>query len=278
MRQASDAIVRPFFNSQVVRWSPDGRHLFFKVLPENMTLEQATDLTFGPAAPSASNKAVRKSEVTAKVYSFTPGNKEQAKTTPAKSTAPSVDVFNRYLNDLAILDLTNGHLTRIVKSKKPLGYWFSPDGRSIAYTHFKFVEENSQQIVYELSIVALSDGQSRVIVPNLRQEDGASVSWSPDGKQLAYITSGPQMTGDCFVVNSTGGEPRNLTGGKFPPFGDPYGDESRPPLWDSEGKNLILVSTPHYTQPGSNKIWRIAVSEARVTEITTILSHCEKVA
>src|SRR5262249_9048635 len=51
-QRASDAIVRPFFNSEVVRWSPDGRRLLFKALPEKMTLEQAADLAYGPATPA----------------------------------------------------------------------------------------------------------------------------------------------------------------------------------------------------------------------------------
>src|SRR5262249_1555322 len=148
-QRASDAIVRPFFNSEVVRWSPDGRRLLFKALPEKMTLEQAADLAYGPATP-APGKQTPASAVTAKVYSYIPG---ETGTQPASPPAPNV--MNHYLSDLAVLDLPSGQLRRIAKMKKPLGYWFSPDGRMVAYTHLKEVQENTQQIIYELSVVTL---------------------------------------------------------------------------------------------------------------------------
>src|SRR5258707_8827513 len=49
MRQLTDAIPRPFFNFQVVRWRPDSRSIVAKVLPEGMTVEQAADLISAPA-------------------------------------------------------------------------------------------------------------------------------------------------------------------------------------------------------------------------------------
>src|SRR5262249_27596823 len=105
-QRASDAIVRPFFNSEVVRWSPDGRRLLFKALPEKMTLEQAADLAYGPATP-APGKQTPASAVTAKVYSYIPG---ETGTQPASPAAPNV--MNHYLSDLAVLDLPSGQLRR----------------------------------------------------------------------------------------------------------------------------------------------------------------------
>ena len=151
--------------------------------------------------------------------------------------------MSRYLSDLAVLDLQTRKLNRLVRRRRPLAYWFSPDGRHIAYTHFKTVEPNSQQIVYELSTVSLGDAQEHVLVPNLRQEDGGSVSWSPDSTQLAYLTTGPKVQPDCFVIKVDGGEPRNLTNGKYPSFGDPNGGENRPPQWDSDGQNVYFTGT-----------------------------------
>src|SRR4030095_1093325 len=142
VRQASDVIVRPFFNSEVVRWSPDSRRLLFKALPENMTLEQAADVAYGPATPTPSTQTPA-SAVTAKVYSYIPG---ETGTQPASPAAPNV--MNHYLSDLAVLDVASGRLTRIAKMKKPLGYWFSPDGRIVAYTHLKEGQENTQQTTH----------------------------------------------------------------------------------------------------------------------------------
>ncbi|HWO31007.1 MAG TPA: hypothetical protein VNO32_19610, partial [Candidatus Acidoferrum sp.] len=38
MRQLGDAIPRPFFNFQVVRWTPDSHSIIAKVLPQGMTV------------------------------------------------------------------------------------------------------------------------------------------------------------------------------------------------------------------------------------------------
>ena len=270
LRAASEAIVRPFFNSEVVRWSADSRQLLFKVLPENMTLEQAEDLVSGPRPSEPASNDKMKSGVTASVYSFIP---EAQKTTEKPSEVAEKhadDWMNRYLSDLAILDLQAGKLNRVVRKRRPMAYWFSPDARYIAYTHFKTVEPNSQQIVYELSTVSLADARERVLIPNLRQEDGGSVSWSPDSTQLAYLTTGPKVQPDCFVIKVDGGEPLNLTNGKYPSFGDPNGGENRPPQWDSDGRNLYLISPPQYRQSGSNKVWQVNVASGRVSEIVSI--------
>jgi dipeptidyl aminopeptidase/acylaminoacyl peptidase len=267
LRQATDAIVRPFFNSEVVRWSADSRRVLFKALPENMTLEQATDLAYGPATRPAVDKETHNSGVTAKVYSFIPGE------TGPQPSSTDPNVLNHYLSDLAVVDVASGQLTRIARKKRPLGYWFSPDGRFVAYSHLKEVQENTQQIIYELSMVSLADGQSRILVHNLTQEDGGSVSWSPDGKQLAYLTSGPKTKGECFVIGLEGGEPRKLSGEKLPSLGDPYGGESHAPQWDAEGKNLFLFSPPHYKQTGAGQIWKVAVAEGSISEAASIPDH-----
>lgn len=271
---ASNAIVRPFFNSEVARWSSDSRQVLFKALPEHLTLEQATDLIWGPAPVTVEQKVEKRTGVTATVYSFTPEDRKAAPEPVANTGQPSKNAWmNRYLADLAVLDVATGKVHRIANGRMPMGYWFSPDNRSVAYTHFKSVDENTHQIVYELSIVSILNGAAHVLVPELRQEDGGSVSWSPDSKQLAYITSGPNTQADCFVLSLESGESRNLTGGKFPLFGDPNGDENRPPLWDSHGQNFYLISAPHYGQRGSDKIWRATPSENRVSEVSQIPGH-----
>jgi dipeptidyl aminopeptidase/acylaminoacyl peptidase len=271
LRLASDATVRPFFNSEVVRWSSDSRRLLFKVLPEKMTLEEAEDLVSGPASTGMQVSANRKtSGVTATVYSFIPEDEKKPEQPSEAAVKHPDDWMNRYLSDLATLDLQTGKLNRMIRRRRPLGYWFSPDARYIAYTHFKNVEPNSQQIVYEFSVVSLSDAREHVLVPNLRQEDGGSVSWSPDSTQLAFLTSGPKAQPDCYVVKLDGSDPRNLTNGKYPSFGDPNGGENRPPQWDFEGQNLYLISASQYRQAGSNKIWQVNVASGRVSEIASI--------
>src|SRR5262245_2765128 len=247
LRALPGAIVRPFFNSQTVRWSPDSRLILFKALPENMTVEQAADLVYGPGSSTGPSKGIPQNPgVTAKVYSFTPPEKtEKSEVSESSSTSDPSAWMNRYLTDLVLLDVSSGKITRPVRRRRPMGYSFSPDGKRFAYTHFKAVPENTQQIIYELSVVALSDGAARVVVPELTEMDGY-FSWSPDGKQIAYITSGPKTKTDCYVVSADGGEPRNLTTGEHPPLAPSVGEDHHSPVWDPEGKNLYVFSPPTY--------------------------------
>lgn len=270
LRDVPNAIVRPFFNSQAPRWSPDSRSILFKVLPEGMTVEQAADLIAGPAT-EPETKAVAKSSVTAKVYTFVPPGKEQKQADAKKvlnATGPDA-WMDRYLADLAIFDVTTGLLTRPVKRRRPMAYSFSPDGKNFAYTHFKAVPANTQQIIYELSVVRAADGAERVIIPEMYEMDGY-FSWSPDSKHLAFVTSGTETKADCVVVSVDGGESVNLTKGDHPRFAPSVGEDQRLPVWDADGKNLYLYSPRTYGREGSNKLWKVSFPQGKLTDFSTI--------
>jgi len=262
MRQLSDDVVRPFFNFQVARWTPDSQKLIAKTLPAGQTVEQAADLLYGPVKKDGEDKKPDGPPgVTATVLSFVPP-------TPGSSSASSSEAkpekrlleepwMNRYLADLTLVDVQSGKSNHIVKGVRPLGYWVSPDGKTLAYTHWKGTKENTQQTTYELRTYSFSDGSTKTVVPDLAQEYGISISWAPDSKSLAYLTAGPLTKGDCFVVSADGGAPQLLTSGDHPPFSD----EHRAPLWDSAGKNLYLISSENYGRLGTDKVWKASVAE-----------------
>jgi dipeptidyl aminopeptidase/acylaminoacyl peptidase len=261
----SDAIVRPFFNFQVVRWSPDSRHVLLKVLPEKMSVEQAADLELS-GANEVEGGAKRDSHTTVSVYSsISAGKGGSVDTVPSVQLQPNAWA-NRYLADLAMIDVASGRLERIVTRVRPLGYWISPDGNFLAYTSFKTVRPHTQQDIYELSVVTLSNGEARVLVPDIEQDYGVSVSWAPDSKSLAYTTAGPLASGDCFLVPLAGGEPRNLTRGAHPPFGHNH----RSPLWDANGRNVYFISSESYDRLGTGSVWKASVSEGILSEVATI--------
>ncbi len=270
-REIPSAIVRPFFNSQAPQWRADGRAVLFKALPEGMTVAEAADLIVPPgAASAASTKGETKSAITAKVYTFVPQPKDQNSGNKAQATSSDPNAWmDRYLSDLVLLDVSTGKLARPVTRRRPMAYSFSPDGKYFSYSHFKTVPENTQQIIYELAIVPVDGGPARVVVSDMPQMDGY-VSWSPDGRQLAYVTSGPKTRSDCYLVPVDGGAPVNLTPGEHPPFSPSFGEEQRLPVWSRDGKDLFLFSPATYGREGMNKVWKIDVARKELSELATI--------
>jgi dipeptidyl aminopeptidase/acylaminoacyl peptidase len=234
VRRVSDAVVRTYFNFEVARWSPDGTWILAKILPEKMTLEQVRDLTVGPrsaegGAPAAAGPTVK--VLRAGRGAEPPKNAEAA---PATTEKPWWVNVNRA--DLAAIDVATGETRRLTANLRPRGYWLSPDGTELAFTDLAGSVENTQQPIYDLYVVALSDGRVRSIGRKLHMAYGISVSWSPDGKSLAYVRSG-QMTPDQVVVLSAADGRERLVAAAPSIDGD-YQDF--PPLWQSQGGFLCL--------------------------------------
>ncbi len=263
MRQLSDAIVRPFFNFQVVRWTPDSRKILVKVLPEHMSVEQAFDFAVGEKTELKIEQKQGSGGATAMVYSFFPAKESS----PAPMEVPEWSKW--YYTDLALIDVKTGEVRRIARGKNFLGYWISPDGKFVAYTLYKGRKTNTQRQIYDLSLLSLLDGSSRVIANDLDLGDGIAVSWSPDSHSLAYLSSNEGISGsDCFVVSVSGGMPHNIAASAHPPFGFSY----RAPLWDADGKYLYFVSSgvSILGQPASSDIWRASPVAGSLSKIATV--------
>ncbi|MGD1148830.1 MAG: prolyl oligopeptidase family serine peptidase [Thermoanaerobaculaceae bacterium] len=262
IRQLSNAIARPFFNYQVVRWTPDSRYVLAKVLPEGLSVEGAADL-MRPKSPAA-QKTGKTVGVT--VFSSPAADAKSGAKAPVEKRVGDETWMNRYTGDLALIEAATGKIEHVVTGIKPLGYWISPNGRYLAYTNWKGIEENTQQPVYELRILSFADRRSQVLVPRLKQEYGISVSWAPDSGSLAYTDTGK---GDCWVVSRDGGEPRNLTPSAHPPFSD----EHRAPLWDASGASIVLLSSEDYGRVGFGKVWVASPGTGSFRQIADIPDH-----
>jgi dipeptidyl aminopeptidase/acylaminoacyl peptidase len=257
LRQLSDAIVRPFFNFQVVRWTPDSGKILLKVLPAGMTVEQAADLFNSPAqSQKDSEKKGNQGGPSVLVYKNIPAAQGSSTGgTPAPQQVQNETWMQRYLADLAVVDVATGQIEHIIKNIRPLGYWISPDGKLLAYMHWKGVRANTQQAEYDLDVFDLNQRSSRTLVSGIHQEYGISVSWSPNSQTLAYMALNSDGNGDCFVVPAAGGDPMNLTPGKHPSFAS----EHRAPLWDASGEYIYLLSTETYGHVGTDTVWRASV-------------------
>lgn len=248
-RQVSDAIVRPNLTLQVPRWTPDSKKVLTRILLYGSTLEEGENGIATFLNQSVTSQRINKATVTV----FDPSDQ--------KEKVESLDYISAYPADLALIDIDKGAVKIIARGFRPSSYWISPDGQNIAFSHLRGQEaSNIPQFVHDLVVVSLtSDPHPRIVASNVRQSFGLNVSWSPDGKQLSYITSGSRADGECFLIPVNGGAPRLATKVAHPNFRSDF----RPPLWDSAGHFLYLLTT-------QGALWKISVAEGQGSEVARI--------
>jgi dipeptidyl aminopeptidase/acylaminoacyl peptidase len=244
LRRVSEAIVRPW-GASALEWTPDGRALVLPVVPEGMTLEQMANL--GRAAPEPAPKA---GGATVTVFEHRPSAKGRESEAPAPW---SVELLR---SDLALVDANTGAVRRLVPNEKTSGYWLSPDGSRVAYmVHRGFEAAQSQQQLFELSVVPLAGGGATKLAEKIPQNFGVGAAWSPDGKAIAYLTE----TGDCFLVPAAGGAPRPVTSKEHPPFAE---NDSAVPFFDPRGQSLFFLA--------GQAVWRVGRSDGSATEFAKV--------
>ena len=244
LRQVSELTVRPYFGDEVVRWTPDGRKVLCKVLPEGMTLENTLDFIVGP--PGAVNDDKEDFHSSTLVYRSPMASKQDNCIDGSQENTLKTDVTNVYLSDLALIDISDGSAERVARRLKVMGYWLSPDGRKIAFTTMR---EDS----YDLVVASLSDSCTRVVASDIQNEEKFSVSWSPDSSLLSFTSEG-----NCFIASTKGNGAQNLTTVPHPDYSDVY----RAPLWDASGQNLYLLA--------SDTLWQISIADSTVKAVTRI--------
>jgi dipeptidyl aminopeptidase/acylaminoacyl peptidase len=243
-------VARPFFGFEVVRWTADSRRLLCKVLPAGMSVAEANALIprteegrrFASVGPDQPSVFVLKSEAR---------KASDRKADPPTPNVQASTFANRSLADLAILDLASGKVIRIAERVKPLWYAFSPDEKYIAYSDLQGFVPNTQQAVYALKLYEVASRQTKVLKEGVYLVYGIEVNWSPDGRHLAYISSGQLAKGEVNVVSIPDGARKNLGSDTIPSF-DP-GDGESPPLWDRAGGAVFGVGR-------DGKLWRIDVA------------------
>lgn len=108
------------------------------------------------------------------------------------------------------------------------GITISPDGKRIAFLR------NNQ----ELRVLDLSSRKDAMIAKGTFNfspiSSGASMSWSPDGKWIAYGAYGPKALRNIYVVPSNGGDAKQVS---F--LANTFGGDV---VWTSDGKSLLFTT------------------------------------
>src|SRR5262245_44526845 len=115
LRLAMEAIVRPYAPMDTVRWTPDGKKILVKLVPEGMSLEELHKLSNITAEPDDAS-AGKSNTPMVRVYS----SKSSPDPREAASRAAQADsVTNAYLSDLGLVDVADGKVERIARRVKP---------------------------------------------------------------------------------------------------------------------------------------------------------------
>ena len=256
LSKLSDVVVR----AAKLEWMSSGEGVLTTVLPENMSPEDYA------------NRILRSGDVIHEQQKTkTPGSlvvlyKSGPRLGREDFAAASSDPWSLegYQGDLALLDVRNATVRRLVRGARISRYVPSPDGSQVAFTspsHFE--APGSQQILWNLNVVSVSTGHVTELAKDVRFDyDGASFSWSPDSARLAFLTGGPLEakagTADCYVVGLRGRPPQNVTA--FPLPGRLYRQSA--PLWSDNGQSIYINR--------GDSIWTTSTDTAKARELATL--------
>jgi dipeptidyl aminopeptidase/acylaminoacyl peptidase len=169
--------------------------------------------------------------------------------------------LNLRLRDLAAIDVVTGNARILVRDKRIGTFLLSPDGSRLAYTVPKcFEKPSSQQILFDLRILALATAEDRLAASNVRLNyDGSQFNWSPESLHLVYRTYGPEeRINDCFLVSADREGSQNLT--NLPPR--KMGVEPVAPLWSPDATAVYFI------RDGS--LCSASIGEPRSAEVASV--------
>jgi len=126
------------------------------------------------------------------------------------------------------------------------GPQYSNDGKHIVF--------QSTRTGYHEIWRADADGSNTVQLTHFSKNLTGTPRWSPDSRQIAF-DSRPGDHSQIFVINSEGGQPRQVTQGDF---------DSAVPSWSVDGQWVYFASN----RSGEWQVWKISPAGNSPTQIT----------
>jgi hypothetical protein len=147
-----------------------------------------------------------------------------------------------------VLDKDPLHWNRITPTEGTyISPAWSPDGRQLAFRS-KTGEREGSICVMDIP----GDGRVREITSAVPLNDG--LSWSPDGKRIAYADGEPGAA-DLFVVDVEGGGVEPIVTGTA---------DDLSPSWSPSGAEILFSSD----RTGQSEVWAIELATGRLNQIT----------
>jgi dipeptidyl aminopeptidase/acylaminoacyl peptidase len=275
-------------NESTPRWSPDNKYLAFVSSRQGAKGGQVWLLN------RAGGEAVKLTDVKGGIadYAWSPDSKrlvlvvnvpdprdpeDDDKTTgEQKKTAPPIVVdryhFKEDVSGYLRNERTHLYLFDVAAKKadiltpgtfnEELPVW-SPDGTRIAFVTKRGtgdLDRNDNTDVYVVD--ATIGAEPRQLTTSPASDGNGRVSWSPDGKQIAYLT-GEEVKYSAYnqnklaVIAAGGGQPRLLAESLDRPI--------RQPIWSQDGKSITLVVTDDRSEYPA----RVDVSSGRVERLVS---------
>jgi acetyl esterase/lipase len=151
----------------------------------------------------------------------------------------------------------------------------SVDRSLIAYSVNRgFAGPNTFQQLFDLVVAPVGNlAAKRSVARSVPQWFGADISWSPDGRYLAWYTSGPVERGDLYVYDVRSSTSNLVTPGLHPIF-DPLTSLSvSAPVW-LDNRTIIAKAfdgplRTHYEKAKANSLWMLNVATGAAQKVTS---------
>ncbi len=215
---------------------------------------------------------------------------------PVWSTDGNEVFFRTNNNEVFAVDLETGEETRVLTSLRLSGGLVpSPDGSRLVFVRFRTQLKDSSSLWLT---TALDARDSRI----LTRDQGLQYDpdWSPDGRQIVYVSGHGYRKDELYVIDSGGGGKRRLTNNDaievlpaFSPDGktiayvsdvtgnyeiwlmDPDGSDPKQltrskgidtkPCWSPDGKKIMFVSN----RSGTLQLWAMNSDGSNPWQLTT---------